>query len=95
MNDFVKNSIRIQRGDKIYLFSDGLSDQFGGKVGKKFLTKRFKQLLFEINPLSMGEQKEIIKKAWIDIKFCFWIKMAFLIINIKKILFLKQKEMLI
>jgi serine phosphatase RsbU (regulator of sigma subunit) len=46
-----------------YLFSDGIIDQFGGEKGKKFLTKRFKQLLFEINPLSLKEQKEIIKKT--------------------------------
>lgn len=35
---------------------------------KKFLTKRFKQLLFEINPLTMREQKEIIKKSFYDWK---------------------------
>ncbi len=54
----------FNEGDVFYLFSDGIIDQFGSKSGKKFLTKRFKQLLFEINPLSMKEQKDIIKKAF-------------------------------
>ena len=49
-----------------YIFSDGIIDQFGGESGKKYLTKRFKQLLFEINPLSMREQKDIIKKDFDD-----------------------------
>ena len=51
-----------------YIFSDGIIDQFGGKHGKKFLTKRFKQLLFEISPLAMKEQKDIIKKSLDDWK---------------------------
>lgn len=64
INTFKKHVHPFNEGDKFYMFSDGIIDQFGGKHGKKFLTKRFKQLLFEINPLTMREQKEIIKKAF-------------------------------
>jgi PAS domain S-box-containing protein len=61
---FTNHRYSFNEGDLFYIFSDGIIDQFGGKVGKKFLTKRFKQLLFEINPLSMKEQKDIIKRAF-------------------------------
>jgi len=63
---FTKYSYSFNEGDMFYLFTDGIIDQFGGKNGKKYLTKRFKQLLFEINALSMKEQKEIIKKSFDD-----------------------------
>ncbi len=66
LNTFTKHTYPFTEGDMFYLFSDGIIDQFSAKSGKKFLTKRFKQLLFEINPLSMKEQKEIIKKAFDD-----------------------------
>lgn len=49
-------------GDQFYIFSDGIIDQFGGGDGKKYLTKRFKDLLAEIKDLPMKEQKELIKK---------------------------------
>ncbi|MBI9066203.1 MAG: SpoIIE family protein phosphatase [Salinivirgaceae bacterium] len=64
ISSYKKHTYPFNAGDKFYMFSDGIIDQFGGKNGKKFLTKRFKQLLFEINPLTMREQKEIIKKAF-------------------------------
>ncbi len=63
INNFTTHTFDYNPGDFFYIFSDGIIDQFGGSKGKKFLTKRFKQLLFEINPLSMREQKEIIKKT--------------------------------
>jgi len=64
ISTFTNHKYPFEEGDIFYMFSDGIIDQFGGKHGKKFLTKRFKQLLFEINPLSMKEQKEIIKRAF-------------------------------
>lgn len=66
ISSYTKYTYPFNEGDMFYLFSDGIIDQFGGKGGKKFLTKRFKQILFEINALSMREQKEIIKKAFDD-----------------------------
>lgn len=68
ISSYTKHIYPFNEGDMFYLFSDGIIDQFGGASGKKFLTKRFKQLLFEINPLSMREQKDIIKKSFDDWK---------------------------
>jgi serine phosphatase RsbU (regulator of sigma subunit) len=64
---FTNHKIQLQKGDAIYLFSDGFVDQFGGtdeimreKGGKKFKSKPFKALLLEIENLPMKEQKEIL-----------------------------------
>jgi len=55
--DFTNHEIELQKGDIIYLFSDGYADQFGGKEYKKIGTKRFKDLLMSIYNLSIDEQK--------------------------------------
>ena len=54
---------RFNFGDQFYIFSDGIIDQFGGTDGKKYLTKRLKNLLDSIKDLPMKEQKELIKKS--------------------------------
>lgn len=53
----------IQSGDKFYLASDGFQDQFGGKQGKKFLRKRFRELLLSSSEEGMNNQKEKMKKV--------------------------------
>ena len=50
-------------GDQFYIFSDGIIDQFGGTDGKKYLTKRFKNLLDNIKDMPMKDQKELIRKS--------------------------------
>jgi len=62
------NELYVQKGDLIYLFSDGIVDQFGGSKNKKFLTKRFLVLLTEIASLTIACQEEKIKAAFIDWK---------------------------
>ncbi len=57
---FTNNKIWLQEDDVIYLFSDGLIDQFGGKYRKKFLKKRMRELLLQIAHLPMNEQKSIL-----------------------------------
>jgi phosphoserine phosphatase RsbU/P len=64
---FTNNEIDIFAGDCIYLFSDGYPDQFGGPDGKKFMLKRFQELLREIHTLPMNQQKEVLVQklnAW-------------------------------
>lgn len=48
----------LNEGDTIYLFSDGLPDQFGGEDGKKMKIARLKDFIEEISVLSMDEQGE-------------------------------------
>lgn len=59
--NFTNQLIELQRGDQIYLFSDGYADQFGGPKGKKFKAKSFKDLLIEIKDKNMSEQKVILQ----------------------------------
>jgi len=57
--DHAFSSSEIQEEDAtIYLFSDGYVDQFGGPMGKKFMSKNFKKLLLDIQHLSMKAQRE-------------------------------------
>jgi serine phosphatase RsbU (regulator of sigma subunit) len=56
----------LQKGDCLYLFSDGYQDQFGGEHLKKFMKKRFYDFLVEISPLSMNEQKAKLKENILD-----------------------------
>jgi serine phosphatase RsbU (regulator of sigma subunit) len=60
---FTSAKIELQKGDTIYIFSDGYVDQFGGPNGKKFMSKRFKDLLLSISGLTLSEQKNALDKA--------------------------------
>jgi serine phosphatase RsbU (regulator of sigma subunit) len=55
--EFTNHKLQLQKGDCIYLFSDGYADQFGGPRGKKFMRKQFRTMLLSIYHLSMEEQK--------------------------------------
>ncbi|MFN8239232.1 MAG: SpoIIE family protein phosphatase [Bacteroidales bacterium] len=59
--EFTGTNIRLEKGDMVYMFSDGYADQFGGPENKKFFTRRFESLLFEIHDKPMAEQKEILR----------------------------------
>jgi len=56
---FSNKTIKIKKDDLIYLFSDGYADQFGGKFGKKFNSRRFRELLSHIETFPMSKQKEV------------------------------------
>ncbi|MBL4593972.1 MAG: SpoIIE family protein phosphatase [Flavobacteriales bacterium] len=61
---FTNNEVNIKKGDIIYLFSDGYVDQFGGLKGKKFMYKRFRELLLSICHLEMDKQKEKLEHVF-------------------------------
>lgn len=61
---FTEHKVALNKQDTLYIFSDGLQDQFGGSEGKKFMVKRFRELLTSIQPLNMAEQAERIKKEY-------------------------------
>lgn len=58
----------LSEGDTIYLFSDGLPDQFGGIDGKKMKIARLKRILEQVSKLPMNEQKEALSKFYYDWK---------------------------
>lgn len=61
---FTTHTTRLQRGDTIYLFSDGYQDQFGGKEDRKFGKKRLKELLLSIQALDMPTQQQRLEAAF-------------------------------
>ena len=64
---YTEESIITQKGDIIYIFSDGYADQFGGPNGKKFKMKTFRELLLKISPLDVDKQHLELKnnmKNW-------------------------------
>ncbi len=65
---FTNHMIKVERGDMLYLFSDGYADQFGGPRGKKFMVKRFRQLILEISPLPLDIQQELLLKRHLEWK---------------------------
>ncbi len=70
MDDFKLNEIDYKTGDSIYMFSDGFPDQFGGERFKKFMKKRFKEMILNNQGKAMSEQKEVFNNI-----LCEW--MAF------------------
>jgi len=58
---FTTHNLNIQKGDTLYLFTDGYADQFGGPKGKKFKYKQLQEKLLAISHQSMAEQKQILE----------------------------------
>ena len=57
---FTNHSFDLQKGDTIYIFTDGFADQFGGPKGKKFKYAQLKELLLSNQEKTMEEQKELL-----------------------------------
>ncbi len=60
MSDFTRYTIDMKQGDRVYMFTDGFPDQFGGPQGKKFKYRPFKDLLLEVHERPMEEQHRIL-----------------------------------
>lgn len=55
---FESHEIQLQAGDTFYITTDGYADQFSGKTGKKLMTKKFKEILVEIQDKPMKAQEQ-------------------------------------
>lgn len=64
MDNFTNVDLQLQKGEMLYMFSDGYADQFGGPKGKKFKYKPFKRLILENCHKPMKEQEAILKNAF-------------------------------
>ncbi|MBK7310736.1 MAG: SpoIIE family protein phosphatase [Sphingobacteriaceae bacterium] len=65
---FKKYSIDVQKGDRLYLYTDGFADQFGGPKKKKFKYKQLNEILLFNCMKPMSEQREILKQTFNDWK---------------------------
>lgn len=59
---YQNHKISLEKGDMVYLFTDGFADQFGGEDDKKMMLKRFKKLLKLIHTLKGTQQKRVLEK---------------------------------
>lgn len=57
---FTNQTMEIGENDRVYMFSDGYADQFGGPNNKKFKYSSLQILLLQIHALPMQEQSKIL-----------------------------------
>jgi tetratricopeptide (TPR) repeat protein len=65
---FTTYTLHLQKGDVLYLFTDGYADQFGGPKGKKFKYKQLIEKIKSVGGKNMQEQKEILDKDFMEWK---------------------------
>jgi len=67
LKPFKNNVISLLKGDRLYSFSDGYPDQFGGADGKKYMSKNFKQFLLSIADFPINQHEKLLEqehKRW-------------------------------
>ncbi|MDH3651760.1 MAG: serine/threonine-protein phosphatase, partial [Saprospiraceae bacterium] len=63
---FEEHEINLEKDDSFYLFTDGITDQFGGPDDKKFLSWRLKHQLNLMQPHGMTSQLHHLENAILD-----------------------------
>ena len=58
---FTNQDIKLQKGDSLYLFSDGFADQLSPIERKKYLARNFQDLLITLTGKNMDTQKDILE----------------------------------
>jgi serine phosphatase RsbU (regulator of sigma subunit) len=61
MDNFTLQTIQLVNGDRLYMMSDGMSDQFGGPSGKKFLSRNIKNILTKTADYTIDNQRIYIE----------------------------------
>lgn len=63
-DQFTPVKLQLEKGDRVYLSSDGFQDQFGGPSDKRFMSKNFRNLLMiSGQDRTMAEQEEKLNQA--------------------------------
>jgi len=65
---FHTRELPFAKGDRLYLFSDGFQDQFGGPKGKKFMRRHLRSRIMELQTLPMAQQRLALKQFFMDWK---------------------------
>jgi serine phosphatase RsbU (regulator of sigma subunit)/tetratricopeptide (TPR) repeat protein len=66
--NFSTHSIQLEKGDIIYLYTDGFTDQFGDPNGKKFRLVDFRNILCSIASYPMPKQKDFLLEVFSEWK---------------------------
>src|SRR3990172_2222468 len=59
---FTNHDITITKGMAMYMFSDGYTDQYGGRERKRMGSRMFRDILLGISHLTMQKQKKELSK---------------------------------
>ncbi len=62
------HKIKVEKGDNIYIFTDGYADQFGGPNGKKFKYHQLVDLMCMISTMPITEQKGKLETVFAEWK---------------------------
>ena len=65
---FTSHTVEIQKGDMVYIYTDGYADQKGGPQNKKRFSSELKELLVSVSAQNSAEQKEMLGRAFFDWK---------------------------
>ena len=60
LKSFTNHKVQVQKGDSLYILSDGYADQFGGEKGKKFRYKQLQEVLVSMVGVPMLEQEKVL-----------------------------------
>lgn len=63
--EYAATEINYSKGDQLYLFTDGYSDQFGGKNDKKMTKGRLRQLIEMVKDFPISEQKTQLQEFFL------------------------------
>jgi serine phosphatase RsbU (regulator of sigma subunit) len=61
---FTSHQLTLQKGDRLYLFTDGYADQFGGPKGKKYKYRQLEDLLVSTSHLPLNDQKIALEDSF-------------------------------
>ncbi len=67
-SSYSEKSIPLEKNDCIYIFSDGFADQFGGPEGKKFMSKKLKDIFKSFGTTNIEEQKAKLETVFLSWK---------------------------
>ncbi len=64
LKPFTKQTVVLEPNDKVYVFTDGFADQFGGPHGKKFKYKQLREVLLTNATKAMNEQHNKLEQVF-------------------------------
>ncbi len=65
---FSNYTLHLEKGDNIYMCSDGYASQFGYLIDKKFSSGKMKELLLDISNKPFAQQKTLLEKTFMNWK---------------------------
>ncbi len=61
---FTKQTIQLEKGDIVYLNTDGYVDQFNSELNEKFYTTNLKKLFVKIHEYPLNSQEDLLKQTF-------------------------------